>query len=318
MRGQQADFTGQDRLLSATRYREAADARVARQEESVRKDIGLILEAQRNDIAQSEMDLRLRNEQKVIEQQKLQLWQENEKATASSYAAAALPKIDVRTPEGEQELGNWVSYVKAKGVSDQEMDSIFGVKLRESKVYSELRTQSQVQALGEEGLDTYDSFKSMGLDSRRASRLARNSIQAKDQLSGWQKLAEENDIPFIVTSEDLSSMRKRIGPQDSVIDGSGGGTFDAAPYAYDLDGVNAFLSRTVTPELRKLAQRQDAASERTVRAEEQKIALDAAKTKEAEANAKKATWEASLYGDSPIGAPSSSGRRDPGVDLFNF
>jgi hypothetical protein len=47
---------GQDRLLNAMQYRESVDKRVEAQKNSFRQDMGLILEAQRNDIASAQLN----------------------------------------------------------------------------------------------------------------------------------------------------------------------------------------------------------------------------------------------------------------------
>jgi hypothetical protein len=306
---QKPDFTGEDRLLRTAQYRQRVDARVANEADEWRKNEALLLDAAR-------MDLGLRNEQKQLEQEKLQLWEKNRATEAASYAAAAVPLIDLNSPDGEKELGNWMSYARANGVPNEEMQLLFGSQIRARDVKTELRDRSQVQELGEDGLIVYEAFTDIGVSSKQARRLAQSSAKAQKTLAYWQDVADKAGIPFVIAPEDLRSMKKRVGVQDTVSIATSDNTFDASVFAYDLDQVNAFLARAVDPQLKELAKQQAADRERTVKAEEQKNELTAAQIKKTKADAEEAISRAGLYGVGPAGA--SSERKDPAPGIFDF
>lgn len=145
-------WTGEDRLLSATRHYESIQAEVNRQKNDLRQDLGLVLEAQRNDIAQKQLDTNLH-------MQKMELWKQDRAATAASYSAAEVPKIDMDAPDAEKQLGNWMSYAQANGVESGTFKDIFGPRLNELAVKKELRARETAETLGAEGLGLYDALR---------------------------------------------------------------------------------------------------------------------------------------------------------------
>lgn len=331
----------EDRMLASMRVLDAADrlragearnAQEQRQNRALELDaqrVGIAeqqaaMEAERNSLAKQRFELDLRNEQAVLREEQrninaenVKLWEKNRAAEAASYAAVAVPNINLDTPEGTKELSNWLSYVESNGVDDESKRMIFGAKMREKDVKTEYRVRTQVEALGNDGMEVYDAFrKNLQYDPEKSGRLASKSVRAQQTYAYWQKLAEENGVAFIPTPEDMASMKKRIGASEKLDDGMSGNTFDASAHFWDIDAVNAVVSKYVTPELKKKVALDAAKTERDTREQEARISKTISESRQAEANAAKASFEAGVYKNLPNTNAAPTRTPSPAANLF--
>lgn len=111
-------------------------------------------------------------------------------------------------------------------------------------------------------------------------------------------------------------MKKRIGASEKLEDGMSGNTFDASAYFWDIDAVNAVVSKYVTPELKKKVALDAAKTERDTREQEARISKTISESRQAEANANKAAFEASIINNLSSGNAAPSRTRSPAADLF--
>lgn len=302
------DYTGNDRLLNAMRYRESVENRIHRAEQTEIQWNGLMLEQERNELGKIEA-------QRRQDQDRLEIQNKTRAENALKESTLKVAEIDVSTPEGEKELGKWMSYARANGVDDNSMRTTFGHKLNELGVIKEAKIREDAEALGSEGLSLFESFREMGVSSNRARDLASQSSQARQTLAAWQKYAEEKGVPLVLDENDYASIKKRVGsdPKVQIADGS----FDPRPAYYDLEAVNQVIAKKLTPELAKMVKQETDAAARKAREDEANISLKLSQGKEAEANAVKATFEAGVYNKAGTpGAASPERTPSPASTLF--
>ena len=260
------------------------DAMGRRDQQMQMQATGLDLENQRIGLANVEA-------QRRQDEDALKLWNKSRSETAASYAAAEVPKLNLDDPDGEKQLGNWMSYAQAEGVTDDSIKAVFEPRLRELGVKKEYRAREQATTLGNEGLSLYNAFNKLKdadgnplMDPDRANELATQSKQARETLAYYQKLAADNKTAFILSNEDWAKIKKRVGKGGAgssvQVPTSGGGAstvgnglteeFDPRPAYYDLDAVTQVISERLGPQLKvaqELAAKEDAAKLTTAQAE---------------------------------------------------
>ena len=240
--GARSDYDPQgDALMKAAQSLQMIDqidAMSRRDQQMQMQAKGLELENERIGLANVEA-------QRRQDEDAIKLWNKSRSETAASYAAAEVPKINLDHPDGEKQLGNWMSYAQAEGVTDDSIKAVFEPRLRELGVKKEYRARAQVEALGAEGIELYDAFIRNGIEPARASRLAIKSEDAKKTLAYWQTFAEKKGTAFI---PDLAKVKKRVGAADSAQINEN--TFDATPYFYDSEALYAEIASKLSPELK--------------------------------------------------------------------
>lgn len=259
-----------------------------RDRQSQMQEVGLHIQAAGLELDRQRVNLANVEAQRRQDEDALKLWNKSRSETAASFAAAEVPKIDLDHPDGEKQLGNWMSYAQAEGVSEDSIRAVFEPRLRELGVKKESRAREQAATLGGEGLSLYNAFNKLKdndgnplMDPERATELAIQSKQARETLSYYQKLAADNKAAFILTNEDWAKIRKRVGKGGAVqVPTSSGGAntlgnglteeFDPRPVYYDLDAVTQVISERLGPQLKsaqELAAKEDAAKLTTAQAE---------------------------------------------------
>jgi hypothetical protein len=302
------DYTGNDRLLNAMRYRESVENRIHRAEQTEIQWNGLMLEQERNDLGKIAA-------QRQQDQDRLDVWNKTRAEEATSYAAKSVMEIDVSTPEGEKKLGDWMSYVRANGVGEDSVKTLFGTKLNEITIRKEKEAEEESRALGNDGILLYKALKNSGVDTESSRNFASKSSQAQQTLAKYQKYAEEKGVAFVLDESDWASITQRVGQAPTVPIGSG--SFDPRPVYYDLEAVNRVISKKFTPEMAKMVKQDTDAAERKAQLETAQIAKTNAETEQAKANAVKANFEAGVYRNVGTPGATSPGRTpSPASDLF--
>lgn len=324
----------QDNLLKVARavqILDTVDSLDRRDQQMEMQNKQLLLEAERNELGKVEA-------QRLQDLDRLKIWEKGRAETAASYAAAEVSKIDLDTPEGEKALDNWLSYTKANGVSGDDIQIIFGGKMRERDVKAEYHARQQAEALGADGLELYNAFRSStgpdgnAMGPKKASNLAIESKRAQATLAYWQEKADKAGVPFVLTSEDWGKIKQRIGADPTASAPTGitpAGpnslnnsptvnytTFDPRPVYYNIDGINEAVEKHLKPKLDALSLRDDQKAARDAREQEATIGLKTSQGKEAEANATKATFEANVYKNLPSGTAAPSRTPSPVGNLF--
>lgn len=291
------------KVARAAQVLDTLDAMDRRDQQTEMQWKGLALEQERNDLGKIEA-------QRRQDQDRLEIQNKTRSENALKESTLKVAEIDVSTPEGEKELGKWMSYARANGVDDNSMRTTFGHKLNELGVIKESRIREQAQSLGNEGLSLFEALKKEGVEPERAHSLASQSVQAKQTLAAWQKYAEEKGVPLILDDNDISGIRQRVGQAPTVPIGSG--SFDPRPVYYDLDAVNRAVSKNLTPELKKMVEQDNAKRTLEMQEKQANITLKQAQGKEAEANAVKANFEAGVYknldGSAPLHPGTDAGK----------
>jgi len=217
-----------------------------------RHNAQMAIEVQRYNIAKQQLELDLRKERKLIDQKKLEMWKEDKAREALSYAAAAIPHIDMDSPDGEKKLTDWILYARANYVYEDSIQFIFGNKIRERNKKIELLEKSRAEALGAEGLKIYKAFLEEGVPPNNATLLAMQSIKAHEILTYWKNLAMGHGIPFDIPLEEMKNIKKRIGKEVGFTNPVTGRYFDASIYYYDLEATNAAISKNANNYLKAL------------------------------------------------------------------
>lgn len=301
----------EDNLLKVARavqIMDTMDSMDRRDQQTEMQLKGLALEQERNDLSKIAA-------QRQQDQDRLEIQNKTRAENALKESTLKVAEIDVSTPEGEKELGKWMSYARANGVDDNSMRTTFGHKLNELGVIKEAKIREDAEALGSEGLSLFESFREMGVSSNRARDLASQSSQARQTLAAWQKYAEEKGVPLMLDENDYASIKKRVGsdPKVQIADGS----FDPRPAYYDLEAVNQVIAKKLTPELARMVKQDTEATARKAQLETAQIGKTNAEAKEAEANAVKATVEAGYYKNVGTPGAASPGRTpSPASTLF--
>jgi len=285
-----ADIGDEDRLLNTIRVIGALDTldsmdRRDQQDAFQQEALNRQMEMRQKDfqLERERLDLGLATAQKQQDQDRLKIWNETRAEAAASHAALGVPKIDLDSPDGETQLGNWMSYAKAHGVQESSIQAIFEPRVRELAVKKEYSARAQAEALGADGLRLYNALRtSPGSDGNpmspvEASDLAIKSKGAQKALADAQVYAQEKGMPFTLSSEDWKKIRKKIGTNTSVsaptgVIPSGPNSvnsadepeytkFDPRPIYYDMDGVNEVLNTKLSGKYDQLAKDQAAAQQ---------------------------------------------------------
>lgn len=165
---------GRDRLLEAAQYQETLNRDIATQVGTVLNIHGAMMEQQRNELAQKNLDLGLRNEFN-------QLRQENEKKSASLKISEFVGSYDPLDSGSRANLDKYKALAVGMGVTAPEINQMFATADMKNQALEQVITSWR----SESGVDwSKDENGRIDLDATRVDHEQRLRLQA-EQKATW-------------------------------------------------------------------------------------------------------------------------------------